>query len=420
MISKKRFAVVFALALCVSLAGEGKTQELRKEGKYWIGEIHKTFKAAKGGSLVMEDIRGDVTIQVWEKDEVTIHEIKKMDIFTQSEAEAAMKESATGYIQQGNTIQVGGPAFDRKWIQSTFDIYVPVEFNCNIETQGGDLSITGLKGNAEASTGGGDITLSTIHGIVHVKSGGGDIHIDKTTNEVTAKTGGGDVEVMDSQGPIRVSTGGGDVTITNTKDLVDVSTGGGDIQIKETQGGINVKTGGGEIEIENANGNVSVKTGGGEINIRNIKGNFQALTGGGSIQARTVMGILSVKTGGGEVELSDIQGSINVSTGGGDISAEVTLKDFSIDHRVDIQTGGGDIDLTLPEKIPATIQAEIKYNRRSWEEYEITSDFPLQITTKEEDSRYRIIRAAGDINGGGDLIKMKTGGGNIRIRKLRQ
>lgn len=402
MSRKKNTIALLALFLGLSLTADGNAQELRKEGRYWVGEVHKNFKVKKGGTLEMDDVRGDVIIQTWGKNEVDIHELKKMDIFTKSEAEAAMEESEIGYVQQGNTIRIGGPAFDREWIRSKFKILVPVEFNCDIETKGGDLSVTGIKGSVEASTGGGDIILKEIDGPADTKTGGGDIEITKTTKKVIAKTGGGDV------------------TVSRTKDRVYVRTGGGDVEIRETQGDVEIMTGGGEIQIVDASGDVDVKTGGGEIDIRNVTGNFRAVTGGGDIDARSVKGTLTVKTGGGDIELEDIQGAVEVATGGGDVSAEITLKDFSIDHHVDIKTGGGDIDLTIPEKLPATIQAEIKFRRRSWEDYEITSDFPLKRTTDDESSRYRIIRATGDINGGGDLIRLKTGGGDIRIRKLRR
>jgi len=419
MLRRKNITVLFNLLLGLGLIAGGKAQELRKEGRFWVGEIHKTFKVQKGGNLIMEDLQGDVSIKAWEKNEVDIHERKRMDIFSKSEAEAAMKESETGYVQNGNTIRIGGPAFERSWIQSAFDIYVPVEFNCDIESRGGDLSVAGIKGSIKASTGGGDITLKEIDGPVEIKTGGGDIEITKTTQNVTAKTGGGDVEITDSDGLVHVSTGGGDITVLRTKDRVYVRTGGGDVEIRETQGDVEVTTGGGEIDIVDANGNVNVKTGGGEIDIRNVTGNFVASTGGGGIDAKGIKGYLKIRTGGGDIDLGEVQGAIEVSTGGGDVSAVMTLKDFTVDHHVDIKTGGGEIDLTLPEKLPATIEAEIRFRQRTWEDYEITSDFPLKITTEDEDSRYRVIRATGDINGGGNLIRLKTGGGNIHIRKLR-
>ena len=414
----KRTTTILPLLLCIALMSEGHSQDLRKDGRYWVGEVTKAFAVKSGGTLIMDEVQGDVIIRTWDKNEVNIHELKRMDIFTKEEAEAAMRESETGYVQQGNTIRIGGPAFERRWIQSRFEISVPVEFNCDIETRGGDVFVTDLHGSFDASTGGGDIEIASIDGRVDVKTGGGDIDISGTTQRVKARTGGGDVEITDSQGEVDVSTGGGDVTVTRTKDRVEVQTGGGDVDIKETQGDVYVSTGGGEIEIQDATGDVNVRTGGGEIEIRNVTGNFDATTGGGSIHSRTIKGSLSVQTGGGDIEMEDVQGAIDVSTGGGDVSVEMTLKDFSVDHHVDIRTGGGEIDLAIPEKLPASINAVIKFRKRSWEDYEINSDFPLKITTDEED-RYRIIQATGDINGGGDTISLKTGGGNINIRKLR-
>lgn len=407
--------ILLILALAVSVGA----QELKKDGKYWIGEIEKSFKVAKGGELVMEDINGDITIDTWDKKEVLVIEIKKMDIYTKSEAEAAMDESIAGYRQRGDIVTIGGPGFDRSWIHSYFTVTVPLEFDCDIETEGGDISIRDLTGDVIAGTGGGDLELESINGEVEIKTGGGDIEIENTTQRVTAKTGGGDIEISDSEGSVKVSSGGGDITITQTKDRVSASTGGGDVEISETEGDVEVTTGGGDVDIEDAGGDVDVRTGGGEISIANISGNFRAITGGGEIKAENVKGQLYVKTGGGDVELMEVAGAVDVSTGGGDVIVQVTLKDFSIDHSIDIETGGGDIDLTLPAQIPATIEAEIEYRKRSWEDYEITSDFHLKIETDEVDSRYRVIRASGDINGGGDLVKLQTGGGNININKSR-
>lgn len=408
-----------AVLLAILISSQVTAQDVRKEGRYWVGEITKSFQVSKGGTLRTDDVRGDIIVKTWDKNEVKIHERKRMDIYTKDEAEAAMRESENGYRQSGDRIEIGGAGFDRRWIESRFEIYVPVEFNLDIDTEGGDLSIDGLKGDVEGTTGGGDIDLMQVDGQVEVNTGGGNIDISRTTQKVVAKTGGGDVDVEDSQGSVRVSTGGGDVTIDNTRDMVDIRTGGGDVDIRETQGGVKVSTGGGDIEITDAGGDVNVRTGGGEIDIKNVNGNFYASTGGGSIETHTVIGSIEVKTGGGDIELENVQGAADISTGGGDVNLEITLTDFSKDHHVDIKTGGGDIHLSLPADLPATIHAEIKYRNRRWEDYEISSDFPLKITSDDEDSGYRIIRGVGDINGGGDRIDLKSGGGNIQIVKNR-
>jgi DUF4097 and DUF4098 domain-containing protein YvlB len=376
---RKQVTVIAGLLLLSLLIGKTSAQEVRKKGKYWIGSIEKTFQVTSDGKLIMDDIRGDVTVQSWDQKKVKISEVKIMDISLKNEAISVMKEAEKdGFIQDGNIIRVGGPAFDRRWIQSKFNVFVPDNFDCKIGTKGGDLKISDLRGDVKASTGGGDVLLNGVDGTVTATTGGGDIDIEKTQGTVTATTGGGDVDITDAKGPITATTGGGDITVAKVKDKIVATTGGGDVDITETDGTVKVSTGGGDVDI-------------------------------------SVKGVLSIATGGGDVEALDIQGSIKLSTGGGDIDAEITLKDYSVDHAVTISSGGGDISLTLPSDLPATVDAEIKY-RKKWEDYKITSDFPLKIT-QETDGKYTIVRAEGKLNGGGDLIKIRTGGGNIKIRK---
>jgi hypothetical protein len=107
-------------------------------------------------------------------------------------------------------------------------------------------------------------------------------------------------------------------------------------------------------------------------------------------------------------------------TSGGDVNVEITLKDFNKPHTIELNTSGGDITLVLPEKIPATIQAEIFLSgmREHMERYDIYSDFPLTKASPDETNGH-IIRSNGQINGGGDPVNLKTHNGNIYIKKLR-
>ena len=118
MIQKKHIIGILTIFCCILFVSKGNVQELRQSGNDWIAEIEKNFNVNSGGTLIMDDIRGDIVIQTWERNEVEIHEIKRMDIFSRSEAEAAVEETERGYVQQGNTIRIGGPAFNRRWIES--------------------------------------------------------------------------------------------------------------------------------------------------------------------------------------------------------------------------------------------------------------------------------------------------------------
>ena len=83
------------------------------------------------------------------------------------------------------------------------------------------------------------------------------------------------------------------------------------------------------------------------------------------------------------------------------------------DNSVNLSTSGGDIFLNLPDNIKANVFAQITvYNR--WDNSEIRSDFPLEITKEKRGSKL-IITGRGAINGGGDDVILKTSGGNIRL-----
>lgn len=361
MINKKTLIFLLVMITCLTFCNAVSAGELKQEGDYWVGEINKQFQTKNTGTLVMDDINGRITISAWDKNEVSVKEEKRMDIFSESEAKTAMEKSETGIRQEGNKIIISGPGFGRIWISSVFRINLPAGFSCDIETRGGLIDISGLNGDVKTKTGGGNIILADL----------------KSTAVVS--TGGGTISVKNVSGDVSASSGGGSVTVSDVGGKLNLSTGGGAIQIKHVNAETHASTGGGEIRVDDIHGELNVSTGGGELNLENIKG------------------------------------SIKASTGGGEVSAEVTLTDFSVKHSVKLSTGGGNINLSIPAKLPATIEAEIA-NINSWRKSRINSDFPLTIN-EEESFGGRSLKGHGDINGGGDSIELRTGGGDINIKK---
>jgi len=403
----RTFTLTFFL-VCIYLNCPINADEIKKDGKYWTGQITKSFDVHKDGQLIIKDVYGDITIHTWDKLQVKVHEIKRMDIFSKNEAEAAMETAKNNYQQKGESIYIGGAGFNRKWMQSRFEIWLPKEFNCSIETEGGDLEIENLRGNIEANTGGGDVEITETGGTINVKTGGGDILINKALRDVNVITGGGDIEIISAKGPVDVTTGGGDVSVSETQLDVRVQTGGGDITIQESQGNVDVKTGGGDIEISKSGGTVTVTTGGGDISLKSVNSNCRLQTGGGDVNGDDIKGDTNIETGSGDIVINNLNGGLNAATGSGDVFVDMAVIKDEKGFPIKIQTGNGDIQLSIPGSICATIQARVS------EDFEISSDFSLIISTLKKFGN-SFVEATGKLNGGGESIILETGNGDIHL-----
>jgi hypothetical protein len=68
-----------------------------------------------------------------------------------------------------------------------------------------------------------------------------------------------------------------------------------------------------------------------------------------------------------------------------------------------VETSGGDIDIRVPAGTGALIDASTSGG-------EVICDLPITMNGKLDESRIR-----GTINGGGEMIRARTSGGDIRV-----
>jgi hypothetical protein len=125
---------------------------------------------------------------------------------------------------------------------------------------------------------------------------------------------------------------------------------------------------------------------------------------GGPVRANTV---------GGGITISRARGFIEAQTAGGSIEAELALADMKADGHCTLQTAGGNLTLYLPAELPATIDAQLRIERKVGRDYRIYSDFPVAI----QGEGTRLITGKGEVNGGGNLMKLYTTNGDIYIKK---
>ena len=356
-----------------------------------LDERSKTFSVKKGGTLVMKINPGDIEIRTWEKDEVTFlvrgldnEELEDLD-----------------FKSSGNRVTID---YDSKWGWSQnarFIVSGPKEFNYEVSTSSGEVDIVG-----------------NITGSLDLVTMSGDIIFDDVKGSVKLKTYGGDIKAGNIDGRLDLNTQGGDIRIANIKTgPADIQTMGGDIKIRDVENDIDVKTYGGDIEVGNIKGNADVVTYGGDIDVKEVGGDAHLETYGGDIKLLGATGIVYASTNGGDLRLYNVTGSVDAKTSAGDIYLELNP---SGKGKTRLESSYGSIILVVPASAKASIEAEIRLNRRHSrddERYKIVSDFDSE--TYNVDRNEKEIFATYKLNGGGERIYLKTVNSNIEIRKAK-
>jgi DUF4097 and DUF4098 domain-containing protein YvlB len=276
-----------------------------------------------------------------------------------------------------------------------FVVNVPREMDeVKIETEGGNVSTSGIAGRVDAQSGGGTIRVDDIGGAINAETGGGSIDVGNVASDVNLHTGGGSIKVNSAKGKIEAESGGGSVNI-----------------VSGMQGAV-LETGGGSIQVERCAGRVKASTGGGSIDLGDIGGPVEMETGGGSIRLSSAKGPVRAETGGGSIELNGVP-SARAETAAGGITAKFVAANGE-HHDSELETAAGDITVYLAPNVNISVRASIEVANG----HSIRSDFPdIRVTTEGGDYGPKTLTAEGSLNGGGPVLKVRTTTGDISFRR---
>ncbi|MBZ5597072.1 MAG: DUF4097 domain-containing protein [Acidobacteriia bacterium] len=184
---------------------------------------------------------------------------------------------------------------------------------------------------------------------------------------------------------VRSHTGSGDQRIEGLHGTFDLESGSGDMQLTNMTGETRLHTGSGDVEARDFSGPFSAEAGSGDIRLDSKgAGNVQVHTGSGNIELRGVHGTLGVEAGSGDVSVEGIQtGAWELRTGSGNVDLRLPA-DAAFD--LEASTSSGKVDTTRP--VTMTIQGDLQRANRS---------------------------VHGKVNGGGPLLTVHTGSGDVRI-----
>ena len=368
-------------------------------------DIEREFDVAPGGTLVIQSDAGDIDIIASDQARVRVRVRNPNDFEVDIE-------------QNGNDIAIraesqrGFPGFGRNSIG--FTVEVPQSYNLNLDTGGGHIRIPDLTGRIAANTSGGAIEIGNVTaGSVRADTSGGPIVILNLAGDVEADTSGGSIDIGNVTGNVTADTSGGRILIGNVQGDILADTSGGNIDVGEGGGRVQLDTSGGTIRAGWAQGPLIADTSGGNIYLAGSSTRVDADTSGGNIEIKGSEGPVNAETSGGSIMVNSSAGPVRADTAGGRIEVDLGNVSGTIGGAVDLETNGGDVTLRLPANLGVTVDAVLEVSRRGRGDYRIYTDFPLVI---EEDESNIIGR--GDINGGGEMVSIRTQNSDINIVRV--
>jgi TonB family protein len=295
-----------------------------------------------------------------------------------------------------------------------YEVAVPAGYSLDVNTGVGDIETQDIGGTASLVTEGGNIRTGRI-GFNGFRNAAQGHPIAKLSTQ------GGHIQVQEVAGNLDAFTAGGHIVAGNISGDAVLRSGGGHIRAGQISGRAQLETDGGNITLKQAGSFVSVRTGGGQIDFGEVRGSVRAQTGGGGIRIITVSGPMEVESNGGSICLTRVAGAVQAATAGGTIQAWINPDATSSGGKVSLpgasqlSSGAGDINVFLPRNLAATIDAMVENGGLS----RIEADPALFLNIQPMGNRGAgPVRATGALNGGGEVLKLRTTVGKIRLQFL--
>jgi len=308
---------------------------------------------------------------------------------------------------------------ERVWV--TYEVHVPRRYSVEIATRAGDVTTQDIAGTAMLSSGAGNIRAGRIGDVEAMKSPatpkptGAAKH---GTFVARLRTAGGHISVGDVGGGLRATTGGGHVDAGNIYGDAVLQSGGGNLRAGHIAGAARLTTGGGNIVVERVQGGVEAESAGGRIEFGEVTGGIHADARGGGVRVARVAGPMQLDVPDGGIVLAGVEAPLHVSSATGDITASFSQRFGGAADAGDgseLSAGRGGIVVYLPRQIGMTIDAVIEHSAGG----RITADPALPV-------KVNYAQAVGDralhgnyaLNGGGEVLHLRTSEGNIQLRVL--
>ena len=148
-----------------------------------------------------------------------------------------------------------------------------------------------------------------------------------------------------------------------------------------------------------------VHTGDGSITMRGLHGSVRMDTGDGSIQGEDLDGALTGHTGDGSVHINGRFDVLQLHTSDGSVEVSA-LPGSHMSSDWKVETGDGSVRLELPHDLSADVELQTG-------DGSIHLDMPVTVNGMGNRNEHEV---RGKLNGGGPLLRVRTGDGSISVQ----
>ena len=328
-----------------------------------LEDIVETFPVAAGGKLTIDADCGEIDVQSTDDDTLSVRIQRAAQIKANRRAAEILKNLDVQITHEASDVKIEAKFTGnaKRWKKRQNDL--DVQFDIRVPRHY----------NLDLETACDDISVVNVTGDVNVETFRAGLRLQKITGRIDAVTSLGNIDLKAFNGDAVLQTTGGNIGIAEGTGDVKTKTSGGNLQVAQVIGAVNGRTSGGNIILRGCKGGADLKNAGGSIEVEN-DGPVLAKNAGGSIRCQ-------------------LQGvSVNQSL------------------LLDLETTGGSINVSLVPDIAATLEAKVLSGS-------VTTEFPV---TVDGTGVVKPDQLQGAINGGGPLLKLRSVGGNIILRKVEE
>jgi hypothetical protein len=321
--------------------------------------------------VVIEGLRGNVSVTGDDSTEVTISGHKTINTFNQSKADLANRNTHVEIVREGNDIVVrSAGSAERDEFSVSYDVDIKVPKRLNLVAQGSPENVTveSLDGNVDIAGGTGNVRLTSI---------GGNVRVETTRRKDLVRAVG-------------------------IKGSLEVRGTGTDLQFEDVTGQVSIQGNFfGTLDFRNLAKPLHFASEQTDLRVEKLPGSITMDLG--EFRAENIAGPLHLRCQSRDVHISNFSSDLEVSVERGDIELDPQKTPVG---KMDVHLRAGNIDLTLPEKAPFTLRATTSQG-------DVDNQYGTGVTTNAE-GRTASMKTQGTT---GPAITMTTDRGNITLKK---